>query len=72
MSTPDLIAERLKDLPAERQQEVLDFVDFIRSRATLKTPLRSFAGLWRGFDLPADAIDEARRELWAAFPRRDI
>lgn len=72
MSTVDLIAERARGLPAETQQEILDFVEFLRSRAPQRGPLRSMCGLWRGFDVAPEDIDEVRREMWSTFPREDI
>ncbi|MBI5487579.1 MAG: FAD binding domain-containing protein [Deltaproteobacteria bacterium] len=33
MTTWEMVAEKMKDLPPERQQEVLDFVEFVRGRA---------------------------------------
>lgn len=35
-------------------------------------PRRSLRGLWRGLNLTEADIDEARREMWANFPREDI
>jgi hypothetical protein len=39
-----------------------------------RQPLPSLRGLWQhlGFDLSAEEIDEARREAWGGFPRKDI
>ena len=33
MSTLERVVERLKELPPEKQQQVLDFVEFVRDRA---------------------------------------
>ena len=32
MTTWELVVEKLKELPPEKQQEVLDFVEFVRGR----------------------------------------
>jgi hypothetical protein len=72
MTTWEMIAEKSKTLAAEKQQEVLDFVEFLRTRRELKRPLRDLAGLWKGFDLSPEDIAEARREMWGNFPRDDI
>jgi hypothetical protein len=32
MTTWELVAEKIKDLPPDKQQEVLDFVEFVRER----------------------------------------
>jgi hypothetical protein len=44
-------------------------------RAVASAPLaprKSLRGLWRGLDITDDDIDQARREMWVAFPREDI
>jgi hypothetical protein len=74
MTTWELIAEKAKELPAEKQQELLDFAEFLRTRTADTRPLTSAAGLWEdlGVDISAEDIDEARREMWGNFPRADI
>lgn len=41
-------------------------------RSAQSAPRRSLRGLWRGLDITADEIVEARREMWGGFPREDI
>lgn len=72
MTTWEIIAERARELPAEKQREVLDFVEFLRVHETPKRPLRDVAGLFKGFDISPEDIDAARREMWGAFPRDDV
>jgi hypothetical protein len=74
MTTWELIAERAKELPPDRQQELLDFAEFLRLRVVPKAPLRSAAGLWKdlGIDITEEDIAEAGREMWGNFPREDI
>lgn len=74
MTTWELIAEKVKELPPEKQQEVLDFLEFLRGRQPQKRPVRSLRGLWSdlGIDVTAEEIDKARQELWDKFPRNDI
>ena len=74
MTTWELIAEKAKDLPLDKQQELLDFAEFLCARVGTKPPLKSSAGLWEdlGVDISAEDIDEARREMWGNFPRNDI
>ena len=73
MTTWEVIAERAKELPPEKQLEVLDFLEFLRMRTPKKRPLRSPAGLLEdlGIDLSAEDIAAARREMWSRFPRED-
>ena len=41
-------------------------------KATQHAAPKSLRGLWRGLDITAEEIDEARRAMWAGFPREDI
>jgi len=74
MSTWELIAEKVKTLPSEKQREVLDFVEFVGSRDRQGRPRCSPAGLWAdlALDLTEEDIAEARRAMWGDFPREDI
>lgn len=74
MTTWELIAEKAKDLPLDKQQELLDFAEFLRARACAKPALKSSFGLWEdlGANISAEDIDEARRAMWGNFPRNDI
>lgn len=69
MTTWEIIAEKSRNLPADEQREVLDFIEFLRTRQERKRQLRDLAGLWKGFDLSSEDIAEARREMWGNFPR---
>jgi hypothetical protein len=40
--------------------------------AAQPTPRKSLRGLWRGLDITAEEIAEARQEMWGNFPREDI
>ena len=69
----DALIERVRSLPAEKQQEVLDFANFLGSQEVgpPKKPLKSLRGLLKEFnlDISAEDIAEARREMWGNFPR---
>jgi hypothetical protein len=71
MTVTDLIAEKIKNLPPEKQREVLDFIEFLHGRVTERRPRRSLWGLWAdlGVDITTQDIDEARQEMWGSFPR---
>ena len=45
MSIEQAVVEKLRTLPADKQQEVLDFTEFLQLRAAGKRPLRSPARL---------------------------
>ena len=64
----ELVA-KIRELPPEKQQEVLDFARFLGSKQ--ERPLRSLEGLWvgQGIDISEKDIAELRREMWSNFPR---
>lgn len=74
METEELIYAKVRTLPPEKQQKVLDFVESLENESARKPPLRSVEGLWADldFDLTDEDIAEARREMWGNFPREDI
>ena len=62
-------------LPREKQQEALDFVQFLNAKTlSIVQPLQSALGLCADLNLSIETteIDEARRELWGQFPREDF
>ena len=74
MSLEQAILEAVKALPAEKQQEILDYATRLRNESSPKKPLRSVKGLWAdlGISLSAEDIEAAQREMWKNFPRDDI
>jgi len=60
----------LQELPLEKQQEVLNFVEFLKTQRSPKTR-RSLRGLWSDLqiDLTEADITEAKQEMWANFPK---
>jgi hypothetical protein len=53
----------------------LDHVKHLRDEATQpRKPRKSGRGLWAdlNIDLIGEEIDEARREMWKKFPRKDF
>jgi hypothetical protein len=74
MSIEQTVLEKLRSLPPERQQEVLDFTDSLLRRCNSVSARRSLKGAFAhlGIHLTAEDIDEARREMWSNFPRGSI
>lgn len=74
MSIEKTVLEKLLKLPAEKQEEVLNFVESLEETTGPQAPRRSMKGLWAdlGVNISADDIAEARREMWTGFPREDI
>jgi len=71
MTIEQQVLEKLRDLPPDKQKEVLDFVDFPKQQNGAKKPLRSLRGLRAdlNIDITEQDIAEARREMWGDFPR---
>jgi Protein of unknown function (DUF2281) len=65
------VLEKLRALPPEKQQEVLDFVEFLERKTAAKQPRRSLMGALSDLNIhiTEEDIAEARREMWGNFPR---
>ena len=74
MNLEQAVLDKLRALPPERQQEVLDFAEFLQQKTMAKRPLKSVKGLWANLDMDIteEEITEARKEMWGNFPRGDI
>lgn len=74
MSVERLVLDKLQNLPPDKQQEVLDFVEFLEQKSTPNRPRRSLKGLWADLNvqITEEDIAEVRREMWCNFPREDI
>ncbi len=71
MTIEEQVLEKLRDLPPEKQKQVLDFVDRLKEKNSTKKPRRSLLGLWAdmNFHVSEQDIAEVRREMWGKFPR---
>lgn len=71
MTIEQAVLENLRKLQIEQQQEVLNFVQFLRQKSTPKQPRRSLYGLWSDLDIEITEADiaEVRQEMWEDFPR---
>lgn len=71
MTIEEKVIEKLRELPPERQKEVLAFVDSLNDKSRTPKKLRSLEGLLEDFhiEITEEDIAEARREMWGNFPR---
>ena len=71
MTIEQQVLEKLRDLPPEKQKEVLEFVDSLKEKKRSAKPRRSLLGLWADLNIhiTEEDIAEARREMWGNFPR---
>ena len=74
MPLEEILLETVRKLPANKQQEVLDFAQFLAAKNGHKKPLFSLKGLWANLDIEIsnEDIDDARRDMWSNFPREDF
>jgi hypothetical protein len=71
MTIEELVVEKLRHLPTEKQQEVLSYVESLSVEEGPNNHLMSLEGIWAdfGFNITAEDIAVARREMWGDFPR---
>ena len=74
MNLEQAVLDKLRELPPNQQQEVLDFAEFLQQKNLLKRPLKSVKGMWANLDMDIteEDIAQARKEMWGNFPRGDI
>jgi hypothetical protein len=71
MNIEQAVLEKLRYLPVDKQQQLLDFAEFLSQGMSVKTPLRSVRGLCADLkvDISEEDISQARQEMWGNFPR---
>ncbi len=70
MTVEEQVLEKLRELPPQKQKEVLAFVSLLREKVQNGTG-KSLHGLWAAMDVKVSEADisDARREMWGGFPR---
>jgi len=73
MSIEKSVLEKLLKLPADKQKQVLDFVESLEKKPG-SPRRRSLKGVWAGLgvEVSSEDIAEARREMWGGFPCGDV
>jgi hypothetical protein len=71
MNLEQAVLEKLRTLSPDKQQEVLDFAEFLHQKNPHKRPLKSVKGLCADLkvDITEEDIAQARKEMWGNFPR---
>lgn len=71
MTIEQAVLENLRELQPEQQQEVLNFVQFLRQKSIRKQPRRNLYGLWSDLSIEITVADiaEVREEMWGNFPK---
>jgi Protein of unknown function (DUF2281) len=70
----EALVAKLRELSAEKQQEVLDFANFLATNPPVRRKVKSLRGLWKGMgiEISEEDIAEARKEMWSNFPREEF
>ena len=71
MTVADAVVEKLRALPKVRQQEVLDFAEFLTEKEKPKTARRSLRGILAGQNINFTEKDlrDARDEMWRGYTK---
>lgn len=71
MTTKEVLLEKFEVLSVNRQQELLDFAEFLESKEAVKAPRLNLHGVLAdlNINITEEDICEARKEAWANFPR---
>jgi hypothetical protein len=66
------IIESLRALPPDKKSEVIDFIEFLKTK-TAKSERRSLKNLWSRFSvhISDQEISDLRKEMWGKFPGGD-
>ena len=74
MNIEQNVIDKLRKLPREKQQELLDFAEFLTQKNAIKPKLKTIKGLCTDLkiDITEEDIAEARKEMWGNFPREII
>lgn len=73
-TTEELVFQKFKQLPPERQQQVLDFLDSLKPEPVSKPHMGNPFGLWADLEIEIteEDIAQVRQEMWVNFPREDV
>lgn len=71
MTVTEALIEKVNALPKIRQQEVLDFAEFLGEKEKPKVPRRSLQGALSHLNIKFTEADlrEARNEIWRGYTK---
>lgn len=71
MTVRDAVLEDLEKLPVAKQEEVLDFVQFLKAKQTKRKPRRSLQGSLAHLNIKWTEEDmrQARNEMWRGYTK---
>lgn len=74
MTLEQAVLEKLRQLPPEKQQEVLEFTESLHSEKNTNPSLKNVKGLWSDLkqQITEDDISQIRKEIWNNFPKEKL
>lgn len=71
MTVTEAVIEKIKALPKDGQQKVLDFVESLETANGPRKPRRSLQGIWAdlNINLTEEDLREARNEMWRRYTK---
>ncbi|MEO6051680.1 MAG: DUF2281 domain-containing protein [Pyrinomonadaceae bacterium] len=71
MTVKEAVLEKLDAMPTFRQQEVLDFAEFLEAKQLVRKPRRSMQGVLSHLKINFTEADmrEARNEMWRGYTK---
>lgn len=74
MTSEEVIFAKIKVLPPNLKEEALHFIEFLETKLATKAKRQISLGIGEdlGIEITSADIDEARKEMWANFPREEF
>ncbi len=71
MTVKEAVLENLEKLPAAKQQEVLDFIEFLKAKQPKPKPRRSMQGSLAHLNIKwtEEDMKQARNEMWRGYTK---
>ena len=71
MTVKEAVLEKLDAMPTFRQQELLEYAEFLEAKSSKQSPRRSLKGIWTEFNVNVTEQDlrEARNEMWRGYTK---
>lgn len=71
MTVKEAVLEKLDAMPTFRQQELLDFAEFLEAKQLVRKPRRSMQGVLSHLNIKFTEADmrEARNEMWRGYTK---
>ena len=74
MTIKQSLLTKLEQLPVDKQQELLNFAEFLAQKSSSKHPLKTIRGLCADLkvDITEEDIKQVRKEMWGTFATEEL